>query len=141
MTWTRQLPVVLCGRNSEVSAWVTKALQPEYQVIRSILCEKAGQREIPSLLAESPGFGSVGTAEAPVAVVVGGGYSQEDLELLRAACQGLRPVTWVKVLPKGSLSSLPPPSEYGSELGERIKRYLNQLEEKGQLGEDCVHGI
>ncbi|XHG06004.1 hypothetical protein AWENTII_009215 [Aspergillus wentii] len=92
-----------------------------------------GKTELPSLLR--------GTAP-PAAIIVGGGYTQDDLDSMRAACKGLRPTAWLKVeqryAPGSSSGHLPAFKDYGVEVAGRVRACLDGLVERGDLDRDQV---
>lgn len=77
----------------------------------------------------------------PVAVLVGGGYSMEDMDSMREACRGLDPVIWLKVEKEDMSGPLPPLEVYGAEVGRRARENLNGLRDRGGLGGGEVYHI
>lgn len=75
-----------------------------------------------------------------MAILVGGGYTVHDMEMIREACRGLDPVIWLKVK-KDMSGPLPPLEEYGAEVGRRAREYLNGVRDRGELGGGGVYYI
>ncbi|KAE8385359.1 hypothetical protein BDV23DRAFT_188318 [Aspergillus alliaceus] len=100
--------------------------------------------EIPALLGVKGTTVTEGEKEkSPAAVILGGGYTQTDLEEIRAASQGegAKTVAWVKVDPTKSPPSLPVGPEYGRAVAKRTKDRLDELVRSGKMNRDEVHLI
>lgn len=76
-----------------------------------------------------------------MAVLVGGGYTVHDMEMMREACCGLDPVVWLKVEKMDVSGPLPPLEAYGAGVGRRVREYLNGLRDRGKLGGGGVYYI
>ncbi|GIJ92133.1 hypothetical protein Asppvi_011109 [Aspergillus pseudoviridinutans] len=135
-------PVVLCGKAPPVAIGVKEGLRPMY--------EEMGVKEIPSLLhgrrpdtTDLANLGCQRYGQKPVAIIVGGGYSDTDFTAMRRACDGISTVPWLRHDLKKDLSQgNPRPSlgpEYGKEIAEKVKRCLEDLAENGKLGSDGVY--
>lgn len=116
--------IVLCGKTAQIATAVKAGLQPECEgdfpskasnfskltltlVIHVILSTSAGVSDIPKLLAgktpSTQDAGNIGTqnyAQAPQAVVLGGGYDDEAVKTIRAACDsdgsGEKGIPWLR---------------------------------------------
>jgi hypothetical protein len=122
-------------------------LKPNYIVIHFILTPEAGASQIPSILAgeQTPppsdsALGSKDYSRPPIAIVMGGGYDDAGMELMRNASKGntnSRPVPWLRA----DLTKPAPPlgPEYGKAMVARVKEVLARLESEGKLGEDEVY--
>ncbi|KAF9891681.1 hypothetical protein FE257_003693 [Aspergillus nanangensis] len=130
------LPIVICGKNPQVSSAVIAALHPDYTVAHSIQSPTAGVRDLPGFL--RPGVGTEEQAATPVAVLIGGGYTDEDMKSMQDACRDGQPVVWLKVRPvdRDRSGPLPTFAEWGAEIGRRARDFLNQLRSQEQLGKD-----
>jgi hypothetical protein len=91
-----------------------------------------GEKDVPS----DTELGSRNYENTPVAVILGGGYGDEDIELLREAAKGTKNVPWLR--PDLTKSTLPLGPEYAKAAVARVKETMKELEEKGKLNEDSV---
>lgn len=111
---------------------------------------KAGITDIPSLLvggrpqATDPGnLGSQRYGRQPLAIIIGGGYSDADFSAMRESCHGISTVPWLR----HAIKTSPPPNspkpnlgpEYGKEIAERVTRRLQDLADDGKLHSDGVY--
>ena len=98
------------------------------------VCHNVAQAvaELPLLLAgtkpkPASGLGSQSDA-IPAAIIVGGGFAPENFDLIRAACDPVKPMPWFRTIPKGG----PPPPDV---LVQVIRSALDsQFKEKGKDG-------
>jgi len=128
------------------------ALKPEYEVIHFLQSSSRGATELPHLLAGSvppprtdsaadeSNIGSKNYADPAKAIILGGGPTDDDIKLMRDACEkeGLLGIPWIRP----DLSKATPPlrtREYGLAVVERAKAMLKELEENGELGKDGVY--
>lgn len=113
------------------------------KVIHVVRSAESATTELPALLKgesvkPSSGFGSNVDASTPTsgtevkAVIVGGGYSPEEFETIKAAVDGVKPLPFVradtsKPRPAGAPPGPPPPSE----IRERVLATLEEAKGKG----------
>ncbi|KAL2835881.1 hypothetical protein BJY01DRAFT_222910 [Aspergillus pseudoustus] len=121
------LPIVICGRSPQVSSAVTRGLLPDYTVAHIILSPEAGVRNLPGFLRRGAGN------PTPVAVLIGGGYTDEDLNLMKVSCRGVPPIIWLKARQRDMTGPLPPFAEYGMEIGGIARAVLNDIRSRGEL--------
>ena len=117
------LPVILCGQTTKIAVGVIAALKPEIDGIRSFpitvvesanyggflvihlcLTSDSGKAEIPAILKGEPvttdvELGSKNYQNIPKVIVLGGGYNDEDVNVMRKACQAAKTplVPWLRV--------------------------------------------
>lgn len=107
---------------------------------------QAGTSQIPAILRgeKSPEsnseLGSKDYSSPPVAVILGGGYNDEDIDLMFAAAQrdadGKNTIPWLR--PDLTKPAPPLGPEYGKALVARIKTLLAEMEKEGKMGEGKV---
>jgi hypothetical protein len=112
-------------------------------VIHVILSLEAGKSEIPVILqGRKPppsGIENLGTqnySRKPAAVVLGGGYDDNDVAELRDACNGEFNVPWLR--PDLSKATPPLGPAYGKAMVERVKSCLKTLAEDGKPEQDGI---
>ncbi|KAK7179065.1 uncharacterized protein CC84DRAFT_1165425 [Paraphaeosphaeria sporulosa] len=136
------IPVILCGRTEGIGAGVIEALKPEIEVIHFILTPEAGKNQIPALLKgdknvlSDSGLGSKNYERTAEALLLGAGYSEEEIEEMREASKEVKGVPWLR--PDTEKPAPPLGPEYGKALVARIKETMNGLAEKGEMGQDAV---
>ncbi|KAB8202562.1 hypothetical protein P875_00075758 [Aspergillus parasiticus SU-1] len=137
------IPVIVCGKTSQIGDVVREVLQPEYEVTHLFLSPATAKNEIPALLRQTGSTTSTESGNSPAAIIMGGGYTQTDLEEIRAASQGpdAKPVAWLKVDPAKTPSSIPVGPEYGRAVAKRTKDRLDELVRDGGIDRDEVHFI
>lgn len=74
--------------------------------------------------------------EKPVAVILGGAYTDADTEAMMEAAAGIHPVPWLR--PDLSMPAPPLGPKYGKALVKRIKVLFKELEMDGKLAEEKV---
>jgi hypothetical protein len=104
---------------------------------------QTGSSEIPSLLsgkniAGMDNMGSKNYSQPPVAVATGGGFDDEQFNLMRNACKGIKVVPWLrpdmsKAKDGPSLSDM---RAFGKHTAERVKRKLTELGVSGEAKEE-----
>ncbi|KAH8697111.1 hypothetical protein BGW36DRAFT_427084 [Talaromyces proteolyticus] len=144
------MPLIVCGKVPQVAIGVREGLKPAYDAIHIMMSVESGINEIPSLLQgyrpsanDSENLGSQRYGQKPVAIVTGGGYSDDDFAKMRKACEGLSSVPWLR----HDLSNSFDPSnarpklglEYGKQIAERVKNCLKELAESGKMNNDGVY--
>lgn len=112
-------------------------------VTHLFLSPATAKNEIPALLRQTGSTTSTETDKSPAAIIMGGGYTQTDLQEIRAASQGpdTKPVAWLKVDPAKTPSSIPVGPEYGRAVAKRTKDRLDELVRNGGIDRDEVHFI
>jgi len=96
------IPVLLCGKSPTLASSFAKSLLPNYEVVHICHSLAAGLREIPQVLRGVPvssesDIGSnveSGKSTIPEAVIVGKGFSEEEVNELRNA-EGVQNVPWL----------------------------------------------
>ncbi|KAM0712521.1 hypothetical protein Q7P37_011618 [Cladosporium fusiforme] len=98
------IPVALCGKNPNMAASFANhsAMGPEYHVVHVFHTPLAVQTELPPLLLgknikPSSNLGSNATsnqAEAPKAIIVGAGFSRQELDVMRML-EGCETLPWL----------------------------------------------
>jgi len=103
---------------------------------------QAGAAQIPTILkgdksvpADSE-LGSRDYSKPPVAVILGGGYTDADVELMFSASAGIRPIPWLR--PDLTKPAPPLGPEYGKALVGRVKELLVELEKEGKMDTEGV---
>jgi len=92
--------VVLCGKNPKMSEFMIKSLAPKLEVVHVCTGLESATTEIPALLKgetakPSSGLGSnaEGASRSDVSmIIVGGGYSKDDLDAIKSAADAVKPV-------------------------------------------------
>ncbi|ATY63243.1 hypothetical protein A9K55_007083 [Cordyceps militaris] len=143
---TKAIPVIVCGRREAIGEAVAAGLKPEYEriltlaVVHFVKTPEAGVKDLPLVLEGSAPEtvpSSVGTgniATGATAVILGGGYDDDDYDVMRKAVDAAalkeRPV-WLR----NDLSVvMPPPGpEYGKAIVVRVKKMLAKLEKDKKL--------
>lgn len=112
-----------------------------------VLSPAAGVTEIPTLLSGKPlpaqepaNIGTQNYSSTPNAVVLGGGYDDEAVKKLRAACESInreKGVPWLR--PDLSVPTPPLGPKYGAHMVGRVKACLKELEEEGRGEGDGIY--
>lgn len=71
-------------------------------------------------------------------VVVGGGYGEGDVKVMRDACEGCEGVPWL-LNDKGKPTGVEPGPEYARIVMGRVKGLLERLEGEGKFGMDGIY--
>ena len=87
---------------------------------------------------EAAEFGSHDYSKRPVAIIVGLAYGEEDVKVMRDACEGCLNVPWL-LNDKSKPTGVEPGPEYAKMIIGRVKGLLNELEEEGKFGKDGVY--
>ncbi|KAH8710312.1 hypothetical protein HC256_007157 [Beauveria bassiana] len=136
----KAIPVIVCGRRESIGESVADGLKPEYELVHFVKTPEAGVKDLPLVLkgsAPETAASSVGTgniADGAKAVILGGGYDDNDYEMMRKAVDATtlerRPV-WLR----NDLSvAMPPPGpEYGKAVVVRVKNLLSKLDKENSL--------
>ncbi|KAI9043193.1 uncharacterized protein KD926_004376 [Aspergillus affinis] len=136
------VPVILCGKTEQIGATVVEAVKPELEVIHFVTTTEAGVVQIPALLRgekNDPSNSALGSKDydwGVGAIILGAGYDDQAIQILRDASQGLKPVPWLR--PDTSKPAPPLGPEYGKALVARIKETVKELQAKGKMNEDAV---
>ncbi|KAM3549571.1 hypothetical protein ARSEF4850_008777 [Beauveria asiatica] len=137
----KAIPVIVCGRRETIGESVAAGLKPEYEpVVHFVKMPEAGVKDLPLVLKGIPpetaasGVGTGNIADGAKAVILGGGYDDNDYEVMRKAVDATaldrRPV-WLR---NDLRVAMPPPGpEYGKEVVVRVKNLLNKLEKENSL--------
>lgn len=114
-----------------------------YSVIHFIMSVEDGIRNLPLILSGSTpvndksSLGSKNYSALPKAVILGGGYDDEAITLLREAvtCSpGTVKIPWLKADPEKTMAGPTPGSEeYSRAAASRMKQTLGTLLERGDL--------
>ncbi|OJJ50232.1 hypothetical protein ASPZODRAFT_13320 [Penicilliopsis zonata CBS 506.65] len=134
--------IILCGRSTQIGSVVVAGLKPEVEVIHFVMSAEAGKAEIPAILrgeSVSPTneYGTHDYSKTPDAVVLGGGYDEQDISTMRAACQGVKNnIPWLR--PDMTKPTPPLGPEYGKAMVQRVKVALAELREKETPSEDGI---
>ncbi|KAI2602098.1 hypothetical protein GGR54DRAFT_553251 [Hypoxylon sp. NC1633] len=135
-------PVILCGKTELIGRGVIAGLKPEFDVIHFIMTPEAGIVQIPAILKgeQAPPshseLGSKDYSELPVAIILGGGYDDADIEVMIKASAGIKPMPWLR--PDLTKPAPPLGPEYGKALVARIKELLAELQKEGKMDEEKV---
>lgn len=157
-------PVVLCGKREEIARRVIESLKPEFEgelsrtygrpsslslllprllVVRYVCTPDACVAEIPTILnghtpaSPSSILGSGNHSDRPVAIIIGGGYS-EDFDMVfdsveRTFAHTGSGVAWLRTDMGG-----PEPdtmeNSYAIAAAQRMKVLLTKLRDEGKLG-------
>lgn len=103
---------------------------------------QGGATQIPAILKGDksvPADSELGTKDysmPPVAIILGGGYTDADIELMFNASAGIRPIPWLR--PDLTKPAPPLGPEYGKALVKRIKELLVELEKEGKMNTEQV---
>ncbi|KAK8149211.1 hypothetical protein G3M48_007861 [Beauveria asiatica] len=136
----KAIPVIVCGRRETIGESVAAGLKPEYELVHFVKTPEAGVKDLPLVLKGIPpetaasGVGTGNIADGAKAVILGGGYDDNDYEVMRKAVDATaldrRPV-WLR---NDLRVAMPPPGpEYGKEVVVRVKNLLNKLEKENSL--------
>ncbi|KAL4871874.1 hypothetical protein BDV12DRAFT_163276 [Aspergillus spectabilis] len=144
MSDQQPIPIILCGRTEKLASVVIPALAPEIEVIHFIQTTPSAITQIPAILRGDPtvpsdtDFGSKNYTWGASAIVLGAGYTDEDIEAMRAASvgEGFKGVAWLK----SDLTKPTPPlgPEYARNAVERVKAAVAKIKEKAGLEGDGV---
>ena len=112
-------------------------------VTHLFLSPSTAKNEIPALLRQTSSTTSTEHGNSPAAIIMGGGYTDTDLDEIRAASRGpdAKAVAWLKVDPQKTPSSLPVGPEYARAVAQRTKDRLDELVRNGGIHKDEVHFI
>ncbi|KAI0097472.1 hypothetical protein GGR51DRAFT_566543 [Nemania sp. FL0031] len=136
------LPVILCGKTEDIGRGVVAGLKPEYDVIHFVMSPEAGAIQIPAILKgeKSPPsdseLGSKNYSQTPVAVILGGGYEDAGIEVMRKASKDIKPIPWLR--PDKTKPAPPLGPEYGKAMVARVKDLLAQLKRDGKMDKEEV---
>lgn len=103
---------------------------------------EAGAVQIPAIFRGEPSppaesqLGSKDYSQKPVAVILGGAYTDADTEAMMTAAAGIHPVPWLR--PDRGKPAPPLGPEYGKALVARIKTLLSELEKEDRMKEEQV---
>ncbi|KAI5927658.1 hypothetical protein F4810DRAFT_648767 [Camillea tinctor] len=135
--------VILCGKTEQIGQGVIATLKPEYDVIHFVMTPEAGIVQIPAILKgeQSPPsdslLGSKDYSKLPVAVLLGGGYGDDDIKAMMEASSGIQPIPWLR--PDLTKPAPPLGPEYGKALVARIKELLAKLDKDGEMNKEKIH--
>ena len=116
---------------------------PSSIVIHVVRDTQSAQTELPALLkgesvTPSSGFGSNVDNSSPTsgnevkAVIVGGGYSPEEFDAIKAAVDSVKPLPFVRAdTSKPRPAGAPPGPPQPSEIRERVTKALGEAKGKG----------
>lgn len=111
-------------------------------VIQFVMTPESGATQIPALLrgetnvSSDSDLGSRDCSRGVRAIILGGGYNDQDTKILRDAAQGIKPVPWLR--PDLSKPTPPLGPQYGEAMVERIKETLKGLQDSGKMEEDRI---
>ena len=108
------------------------------------LSAETGANDIPMILdgkvlpaTDPPNLGSGDYSKSPVAVVMGRGYDEAQIKLMRDACKDKRGINWLRADISVPLPEAGP--AYSNHIVSRVKACLDGLAEKGELYGEGVH--
>ncbi|PYI10293.1 hypothetical protein BO78DRAFT_404402 [Aspergillus sclerotiicarbonarius CBS 121057] len=136
------LPVILCGKTEKIGETVIATLKPEFEVIHFVMTPESGAVQIPALLRGETDvpfdseLGSKDYSRGIAAIILGGGYEDAGIYLMREAAKGIKSVPWLR--PDLSKPAPPLGPEYGKAMVERIKVTVKELQDKGTMSEDAM---
>ncbi|PSN73141.1 hypothetical protein BS50DRAFT_616594 [Corynespora cassiicola Philippines] len=131
------LPVILCGKTEQIGAGAITHLKPEFEVVHFVLTPEGGKAQIPAILRgekEVQGDSTLGTKnfeKVPVAIFLGGGYSDDDIESMRISAKNIKDVPWLR--PDLTKPAPPLGPEYGKAMVLRIKETMAELVNQGKF--------
>ncbi|KAI0550416.1 hypothetical protein F4679DRAFT_583660 [Xylaria curta] len=137
------IPIILCGKTEQIGQVVVAGLKPEYDVIHFVMSPESGAVQIPAILRgeQSPpsdsALGSKDYSKPPVAIVLGGGFDDAGVNVIKKASEGIKPIPWLR--PDLTKPAPPLGPEYGKAMVARAKALLAQLEKEGKMNEEKVH--
>lgn len=111
-------------------------------MIHFILSTESGLSQIPALLRgeqDIPSDSSLGSknyTRLASAIVLGAGYDDQQIDLLRSAAQGLKPIPWLR--PDTSKPAPPLGPAYGAAMVARVKEALADLQAQNKMNDDAV---
>ncbi|KAF4630705.1 hypothetical protein G7Y89_g7440 [Cudoniella acicularis] len=133
------VPIILCGKSTQIGTSVIAALKPEYEVIHFILTPAAALAEIPLILkgeavTSDNDLGSHDYSKKTRVVIFGGAYEENDVEaVLKASKEAGGPL--VPFLRPDTTKAAPPLGpEYGKALVARLKVTMGEMNAEGKLG-------
>lgn len=81
-------------------------------------------------------LGSKNYDKTPGAILLGAGYSDQEIEGIRRVSAGIKDVPWLK--PNTNKPAPPLGPEYGKALVARIKETVKELSDMGRMTQDAV---
>ncbi|KAL4875741.1 hypothetical protein BJY04DRAFT_201266 [Aspergillus karnatakaensis] len=135
---------ILCGRTEKIASVVIPALLPEIEVIHFIPTTSSAVSQIPALLrgetavpSDTP-FGTKNYTRGVGAIILGAGYTDEDIDAMRAVSvgEGSKGVPWIRADTSKPTPPLGP--EYGKDAVRRVKAAFEEIQDKGGLEGDGV---
>lgn len=84
-------------------------------------------------------LGSKAYSKKPIAVILGGGFTDEDTTEMMRTTAHVHPVPWLR--PDKSKPTPPLGPEYSKAMVARIKERIPQLEKDGQMSEAVRAGV
>ncbi|KAI1322181.1 hypothetical protein F5Y16DRAFT_404750 [Xylariaceae sp. FL0255] len=134
-------PLLVIGRTMQIGTVVTELLKPEYEVIHFMLGADAAKKQMPPLLrgesvTSDTELGTKDYSRPPVAVILGAGYSDDDVADIMKTAGGIRPMPWLQCDTTKPTPPLGP--EYGKTLVMRVKELLGKLKAEGKMDEEAV---
>ncbi|KAJ4391781.1 hypothetical protein N0V93_005401 [Gnomoniopsis smithogilvyi] len=132
-------PVILCGATERIGSGVIENLKPEYDVIHFVMSVEAARVQIKAIFEgnQSPPsdseLGSKVYSQKPIAVILGGAFTDEDVTAMMKATAHIHPIPWLR--PDKSKPTPPLGPAYGKAMVDRIKERIPQLEQGGEMGE------
>jgi len=126
---------VLCGKEPKMAQFMTKNLSPKIEVVHVCTTLDTALSEIPALLKgeTSPPSSGLGTNNGGSVrndisfIVIGGGYSKDDVDAIKAAADGVKPLPFFWADISKTVGPGPPTPEV---VKERILESVEK-EEKG----------
>ncbi|KIX93361.1 uncharacterized protein Z520_11004 [Fonsecaea multimorphosa CBS 102226] len=128
---------VLCGKQPQLTDFMLKNLLPKIEVVHVCNNADTAVSEIPTLLkgdiiSPSSGLGAnaQGSGRSDISfIIIGGGFSPEDVQAIKSAADGVKPVAFFCAdTSKTPAGAGPPP-------GEMIKKRMMDAIEKEEEGD------
>ena len=163
MSVSTSIPVIACGKHADIARAAAQNMLPEYDCkysapvpvfsstdtlcllldIHVCLSVSSACTDLPLLLTgsvpptASDNVGSRNYSQPAAAVVLGGGFGNEEFEEARKACEGKSNVPWLRLDTSKPTPPLGP--AYGQHVAERLKGRLRELESEGHFGRDGIY--
>ncbi|KAM0420637.1 hypothetical protein ACHAPT_011553 [Fusarium lateritium] len=98
-----RIPIIYCGAHPDLCDRIAHLIASRYDVVHIANTRSTAIQELPTLLKGEPikpasGLGSQ-SGQFPLAAVVGGAFTNEDLEAVKEACDPVKKIAWFKKIP------------------------------------------
>ncbi|EEA24484.1 hypothetical protein TMatcc_007586 [Talaromyces marneffei ATCC 18224] len=133
------LPIIACGSaNPRVFNAIQPLYLPEYEIAYHIMSSDSGIANIPFILqGQTSSVNRLNEdSSPPVAVCIGGIYTDEEIDAMHQACQGVSSVPWLRMdhtVPKPAVGP-----GYAEHVVKRIKDCMDKIKQEGKSDQDGI---